>query len=351
MPIIIPALVILVVLGLTVLALGYWISSLLLYAQRQPVTRTPGDYGLEYEEISFHSSDGLTLRGWWIPARRAPQPVRQDRAVILLHPMFGNRHGFSARHQGWPRLFRAELEVDLLKTARGFHQADYAVMLFDFRSHGESQHGLGAGGLTEDQDVVGAVDYVFRRLMVKPPELETPPVGVVGFGLGAAAAIAAVGREKGSAEKTRIFTGDSEGGVGWTELLPPNVKRLRFVVAVQPASLGRLVEGYLRTLSVPLRGALVSLVDWLCRWRGGYPLNGASLLKFVREVHVPILYIQARTDQWAGGSEVQALFDATPGPKQIWWINEILERLQTYDYVGHHLERILAFAAQQVSPD
>jgi alpha-beta hydrolase superfamily lysophospholipase len=40
-------------------------------------------------------------------------------------------------------------EVDLLKTAHGFHQAGYAVLLFDFRSHGESQAGLCAGGLSE----------------------------------------------------------------------------------------------------------------------------------------------------------------------------------------------------------
>ena len=72
--------------------------------------------------------------------------------------------------------------------------------MFDFRGHGGSQGGRCAGGLTEDQDVRGAVDKAFKRIAAEVPARETPQVGVVGFGLGASAAIAAVGREKGGAE-------------------------------------------------------------------------------------------------------------------------------------------------------
>ena len=72
--------------------------------------------------------------------------------------------------------------------------------MFDFRGHGGSQGGRCAGGLTEDQDVRGAVDKAFKRIAAEVPAWETPQVGVVGLGLGASAAIAAVGREKGGAE-------------------------------------------------------------------------------------------------------------------------------------------------------
>jgi uncharacterized protein len=50
-------------------ALAYWISGLLLYARRQPLAHTPRDYDLDYEEVSFKSSDGLVLKGWWMPAQ------------------------------------------------------------------------------------------------------------------------------------------------------------------------------------------------------------------------------------------------------------------------------------------
>ena len=345
------AFLLLSVLLLAFLALGYWISSLLLYARRQPLTRTPEDYDLTYEDVAFRSKDGLALKGWWIPTGRASQLAGREPIVLLLHPMFGNRLGFHPQPQAWSRLLKTE--VDLLKMARCFHQAGYSVLLFDFRSHGESQRGMCAGGLTEDQDVVGAIDYVFNRLAAQAPS-ETPQVGLVGFGLGAAAAISAIGREKGGVEIIRIFSGDSEGAMGWTEIQPANVKKLRFLIAVETASLGVLLRGYLSQVFPPLSPVLTPLVDRLCQWRGGYPLGGAFLLKVVREVNVPVLYVQAHPQEpfgWANAfdaGEVLRLFDATPGLKQIWRVEAPLGRLETYAYVGEHLERVLAFAAQNV---
>src|SRR5690606_6806455 len=121
------------------------------------------DYEMAYEDVCFASKDRLTLKGWWIPARLT-QSAGDVPVVILLHPMYGNRHGFLRDAQQWP--FRAGEDVDLLQIARAFHSAGYAALLFDFRSHGESQRGLCGGGFTEDQDVMGAVDYVFARLGV-----------------------------------------------------------------------------------------------------------------------------------------------------------------------------------------
>jgi pimeloyl-ACP methyl ester carboxylesterase len=187
------------------------------------------------------------------------------------------------------------------------------VLAFDFRSHGESQRGPCAGGLNEDQDVVGAVDATFRRIAADAPGAE-PQVGVVGFGLGAMAALVAVGREKGGTETIRVFSGDSEGGFGWVEIPPTKVKRLRFVVAIQPAALGVLLRGYLHQVFAPLSPILTPLVDRMCQRRGGYPLDSSLLLQFVRNVQIPVLYIQARRDPWGGRAEAQQFFDTTPGP-------------------------------------
>jgi len=325
---------------LAVLGFSFWLSSLLLYPPRQPLTRTPKDYNLAYEEVSFSSTDRLALKGWWIPAgEHAP-------AVILLHPLLGNRHGFSAHRTPWPAMFR--IEFDLLKIALAFHQAGWAVLTFDFRSHGESQPGLCAGGLTEDQDVTGAVDYTFMRLSADLPRGETPQVGLVGFGLGAAAALAAIGRTKGKAEKLMIFTGDSEGGVGWTEIQPPNIKQLRFLIAVQPASLDLLLRGCLGEIAPLLGPLLVPLVDWLCQLRGGYPLDGALLLKAAREVHLPVLFVQPPQDPWGIHDGVKALCDALPGPKRIEWIEGPLGSLESYRWLTDAPQALLAFAAASI---
>lgn len=328
---------------LALIGVSYWISSRLLYSRRQPIMLTPAAYGLAYEDVTFRSKDGLLLQGWWLPAaatrRNGTEPV-----VILLHPHFGNRHGLSVQQQGWARLFTTE--VNLLKLAQACHQAGFTVLMFDFRSHGASQQGLCAGGLTEDQDVIGAVDYVFKRMATETKA--TPAVGVIGFGLGATAALAAVGREKGDAKVIRVFSGDSEGGSGFITIPPPNVKRLRFLIAVQPASLGVLLRGYLRTVARPLAWVLPPLVDKFCQWRGGYPLTAIFLLKCIQEAHVPVLYLQACAAPWGDCHEVQRFYDATPGPKQINWIEESFGRVETYAYVTEQPTLVLTFAAQQL---
>jgi pimeloyl-ACP methyl ester carboxylesterase len=262
--------------------------------------------------------------------------------------MFGNREGFSAGHQKWRLKFwqrKFQTDYDLLKIAPHFHHAGYSVLMFDFRCHGESQRGRCAGGLAEDQDVAGAVDYVFNRFAAEALD-EKPQVGILGVGLGAAAAIAAIGREKGGAEPIRVFSGDSEGGSGWKEFQPANVKKLRFLIAVEPAPLGVMVRSSLSQVSAPLSRVLFPIVNRLYKWRGGYPLDGSLLLKFVGEVNVPVLYIQARSEPWDGCSEVQRLYDAAPGPKEMWWIEEPLGWMEAYETLGDHPERMLVFAAQ-----
>jgi pimeloyl-ACP methyl ester carboxylesterase len=341
------ALICLFLLVLALLGLGYWISNLLMYPPRQRLSRTPADYGVAYEDVVFKSQDRCELKGWWIPAPRPASQPSPAPAVILLHPMFGNRQGFNTPRQGWLSLLHPG--VDLLKVACSFHQAGYALLMFDFRGHGASQAGRCAGGLTEDQDVRGAVDYAFDRIAAESSARQTSPVGIVGFGLGASAAIAAVGREKGGAEVIRIFSADSEGSSGLIEIQPANVKKLRFLVAIQPASLGTLLRGYLNQIFPPLAVVLVPLVNRICTWRGGYPLDAAFLLKYARHVNVPVLYVQSRQDPWEGSEELQQLVEATSGSKQTWWIEESPTRFETHDLLGAQLESILAFAAQHIS--
>lgn len=331
------------------LGVGYWASTLLLHARRQPPTCTPLEYGMEYEEVSFPSQDRIWLKGWWIAAEDAASRQGHAPVVVILHPFLGNRHGFSVQHQGWPSLF--ETDVDLLKTAQAFHQAGYALLMFDFRSHGKSWRGLCGGGLTEDQDVMGAVDYVFQRVAQEASTqepIEMPAVGVIGFGLGAAAALAAIGREKGGATVIRVFSADSAGGAGFLEIQPLNVKRLRFLVAIQPASSQTLLRGYLRH-KIGLPGwFFVPLVDSLCQRRGGFPLGITSLLKFVREVHIPVLYIQGCADASNDPREAMRIYEATPAEKQICWIDARRGPLETYQDIALHPERLLAFAAQYI---
>jgi pimeloyl-ACP methyl ester carboxylesterase len=58
---------------LILLVLGYIFSLLLTRRHTPDETRSPAEYGLAFDEVAFPARDGVTLRGWWIPA--APTPT------------------------------------------------------------------------------------------------------------------------------------------------------------------------------------------------------------------------------------------------------------------------------------
>ena len=75
---------------------------------------TPADIGLPFEDVRFETSDGVTLHGWFVPARGARQ--------VVLHT-HGNGGNISHR-------------LDLLQLLHGM---GFSVLLFDYRGYGLSQ--------------------------------------------------------------------------------------------------------------------------------------------------------------------------------------------------------------------
>jgi pimeloyl-ACP methyl ester carboxylesterase len=302
--------VLILVLGFLValpLITAYIFSNTVLYSRRQPIVRTPREYGMAYEDIQFKSSDGLVLKGWFIPVAGA-----SDKAIIMTHPLPFNRHGFIAKNQGFPPL--CNIDVDLLKMAHALHQASYPVLMFDFRNHGESASGLTGVGLNEYQDVLGAIAYLGQR-----PDLVNPKLGFVSFCMGANSTIIALSK---GAEQ---------------------VQAIKFLVAVQPVSAAVFVRQYLRAEYTPMSVFLAAIVDWFVQRRGGYALKAMSPLPYVKDIKVPTLYIQARADRWTTVADTQSFYDATLSEKELWWIEGITRRFDAYNYVGDHPERILEF--------
>ena len=60
---------------------------------RTPILKAPADYGMEYEDISFETADGVTISGWFIPAD-------SNRVVISNHFSPANRYGFAGHLEG-----------------------------------------------------------------------------------------------------------------------------------------------------------------------------------------------------------------------------------------------------------
>jgi pimeloyl-ACP methyl ester carboxylesterase len=297
------------------IAISYIFSGIVLHALRQPIVITPEKYGLEYEDIVFKSADGLTLKGWFIPAEPTDE---RDKVVIVTHPFPFNRHGFLVKNQGWLPLFKTD--VDLLQIAPALHRAGYSVLMFDFRNHGKSESGMTGIGLTEYQDVLGAISYIKGH-----PSLRAPQIGFASFCMGANATIVAM----------------SKGG--------KLVEDIEFLVAVQPVSVGVFLRRYMSNVYTPLSLYLIPIVDRFVQWRGGYAFKEMSPLAYAKDVKVPTLVIQAREDPWFEVSDVEGVYDALAGPKELWWIEGKMRRFEAYNHVCANPERTIAFAKEHFS--
>jgi pimeloyl-ACP methyl ester carboxylesterase len=120
---------------------------------------TPGDLKMGYEDVSFKTADGLTLRGWHIPAART-----SAKTVILLH--------------GYPA------DKGNILPALAFLHEDFNLLLFDFRYLGQSEGSYSTIGAKEVEDLLAAIQFLKNR--------GTTEVGVWGFSMGGAVALMAV---------------------------------------------------------------------------------------------------------------------------------------------------------------
>lgn len=133
---------------------GYRIGQGLLHPPHVPLERPAPTGELSgLEDVSFETSDGLMLRGWYVPSR--------NRAVVVLV------HGF------------AENRAQLLFEARALARAGFGVLLFDLRAHGESDGDRVTWGDSERRDVTAALDFASRR-----PDVDPARLGLFGFSMG-----------------------------------------------------------------------------------------------------------------------------------------------------------------------
>ena len=273
----------------------------LMYPERQPLPKGPADYGLEFEEVTFTSLDDVELKGWLIPGG--------DKVVIITHPGGFTRYGISARHQRGIIKFAKE-DVEFLPTARQLHDAGYTVFMFDFRNHGESGESPNGGvtgvGLEEYRDVIAAVRWVRAR-----PELAELPIGFVSFCQGANATIIALSKGREELEQQDI----------------------RCVLAVQPIGVDVFSYSVADEFNFPPR--LLPQAEQICIARGGHALADMSPLPYAKDVFVPAMVVQAKSDPWTKLEHVQAIHDAMPGPKELLWLEGEMVRFDTYNYFGH----------------
>ena len=86
--------------------------------RRSPILRRPDDYGMNYEDVSFISTDGIVLEGWYIPAKN-----KSNKIVICNHFSPGNRYGYAGHIKPWKGA--GGFEVNFLPKYKALTDAGY----------------------------------------------------------------------------------------------------------------------------------------------------------------------------------------------------------------------------------
>ncbi len=217
-----------------------------------------------YEEITFRTADAINLRGWWLP-----QPQSQ-RVVVGLA---GHRSS----------------KADLLGIGSALWRAGNNVLLFDWRSRGQSdiaQHSL---AYYELRDAEAALRYALDRV----PEAR---VGLVGYSMGASVAI----------------------------LLAAQSPVVRAIVLDSPfTGIAEVVAHGATRLRLPAR-LVVPMADALTGWRYGYRFGAVRPIEAITAISPrPLLLIHGHDDSLIPISHAHELFAAAGEPKELWTIDKV----------------------------
>ena len=223
---------------------------------RAPVGPTPAHWGMAYTDISFETTDNLTLRGWWIRGTTA-------KTVVMVHGLGSNRD-------------------EPLSRAAYLHQAGYNLLVFDLRGHGASGGSGTTMGYREPEDVRAAVAEAKR--------LDSGPIAVFGYSLGAAVAIEEAANDPAVAAVIEDSAFSSAA----------NVILARFTEVT-------------RLPATPLAAGVLAFgtLDF-----GTSPWNVQPVAMAAR-LRKPLLVIIGDADTIVPPAEGLAIFSAAPGPKRL----------------------------------
>ncbi|TDZ45771.1 alpha/beta hydrolase family protein [Mycobacteroides franklinii] len=269
--------------------------------RRAPVLRRPDEVGLEYEDVSFPSMDGVPLEGWFIPAD-------SDRLIIHNHFLPGNRYGFPGHLPEFN--IQGGFEVNQLPEYKALHDAGYNILAYDIRNHGMSGQGSGGisgVGLMEYRDVIGSLRYAAAR-----PDTTTMKKALLSVCMGA----------------------DSTA-IAWSKH-PDEFSEVQAMVMLQPFSARYLVEEFIKAIGME-NG--YERFEKAAHARTGFHLSEQSPLEHVKAVTVPTLVAQVHDDTQTRPQDVQDIYDAIPvAEKSLYWIEGTNRRFDGYNFFGVHPE-------------
>jgi esterase/lipase len=273
---------------------------------RTPILRTPEEYGMEFEEISFETQDGVTIKGWFIPAD-------SDKVIISNHFSPANRYGFAGHLEGLD--FAGGFEVNFLPRYKALHDAGYNVLAYDLRSHGESgegDNGISGVGYYEWQEVLASIDYIKNRL-----DTAEKDISLMSMCMGANATINAM------------------------ERVPEAFEDIKSMIAIAPLKGRTTIERNCEHMQIPVEEG-VEAFDPIYNGMTGLHVPDHNIIPKAANINIPIFYFQVRNDTNSRWMDVQEMYDLTPvEDKKIEYLEDTPWRFEGYNYFSNHPEAMI----------
>jgi pimeloyl-ACP methyl ester carboxylesterase len=282
-------LIIFILIILIILIIGLSLSFYFTRRGQLGETHSPDEYGLQYEPVEFKATDGLRLRGVWIPTSDS------DKAVIILHG-----HGGS-------------YDFDLYR-APSLHEAGFNVLLFDFRAHGRSEGRHMTFGFEERRDVLGAIEFLHGH--------KIRHIGLLGFSYGGIVSmlVAPV-----CPDVEAVIT---DGGPA----------RMSTAIAARGVEIG-----FPRWLIKPIAWLIVCITSL----RLGANLFLYEPIRWVGKITPrPILFIHGDLDQYLPNFD--ELYAAAKPPKELWRLPDAGHTTASQLYPEEHTQRVVEFFSRHL---
>lgn len=236
--------------------------------ERPEMEQDPGNYGLEFEQVTTQTDDGLTLYGWYIRG--------ENGATVMI------QHGSPGGRQ------------DGLYEAALLNEAGYSVLLGSFRAHDECDGELISFGYYEQEDIKAWHHYLLGRDDVDPKR-----IGLYGESMGGGTSIIYAAGNPGVAA---VATGSA---FALTQEVVE--KFIEFETDLPPAV-------------IPVLAKFIIFWAEQAADFSSQELDTESVIDQISPV--PVLIIHGGSDDKIGPAVGRQLYEAAAEPKELVWIEE-----------------------------